>query len=127
MFGLFVSLISIAHAASGGDISNGFDFGQNWFGVANSFSTFDRILSIVIAVITVIAGIWFLFILIIGGLGVISAGDNKNSLEEARKKIITGLIGLVIVIAAIFLAQLIGTIIGLDILNAGSALQNLTP
>ncbi|KKQ24915.1 MAG: hypothetical protein US39_C0012G0020 [Microgenomates group bacterium GW2011_GWC1_37_12b] len=121
-------MLSIVHAqVNGGDISNGFDFGQSWFSVANSFSTFDRIISIIIAVITVVAGLWFIFTLIIGGIGIITASDNKQALEEGRKKIITGLIGLVIVIAGIFLADLIGTIIGLDILNAGSSLQNLTP
>ena len=123
---LFYSIVQAA-TTNGGDISPGFDFGQNWFGVANSFNTFDKILSVVVAVITVIAGLWFLFILVIGGIGIITAADNKQALEDARKKITTGLIGLVVVIASIFLVDLIGRIIGLNILNAGSALQNLTP
>jgi len=123
---LFYSIIQAA-STSGGDISPGFNFGQNWFGVNESFNTFDKILSVVIAVITVLAGLWFLFTLVIGGIGIITAADNKQALEEARKKITTGLIGLVVVIAAIFLADLIGEIIGLDILNAGPTLQNLSP
>ncbi len=124
-----MSLIySIVQATSGGNISQGWE-DLGWFNLTGNgpFMTFDKILSIIIATITVIAGLWFMFILVTGGLGIVTAADNKQALEEARKKIITGLIGLVVVIASIFLADLIGRIIGFNILNAGSTLQNLSP
>lgn len=119
--------LSIVQAASGGDISPGFDMGQGWFDLTNVFGTFDNIISIIIAVMTVIAGLYFIFIIITGGMSIISSSGNKTALEDGRKKIFNGLIGLVIVIAAVFLVDLIGAILGFNILGAGNILSNLTP
>jgi hypothetical protein len=67
---------------------------------------------------TLVAIIWFVFVFITGAIGIISSGGDKQALETARKKITTGLIGLVLVIIAIVAINLIGYLFGIpDILQ----------
>ncbi|MEK7550969.1 MAG: hypothetical protein AAB535_04290 [Patescibacteria group bacterium] len=73
---------------------------------------FSNFISSAIGLMTIIAIIWFIFTFIIGAIGIITAGSDKNTLESARKKIITGIIGLVVTIAAIFVVDLISTLLG---------------
>lgn len=85
----------------------------------NGIDIFSKFISSAIGLMTIIAIIWFVFTFFIGAIGIISAGGDKNALESAKKKITTGLIGLVVVIAAIFIIRLIGFLFGIDILNIG--------
>ncbi len=81
-------------------------------------SIFTQFVSSVIGLMTIIAIIWFVFKFISGAIGIISSGGDKASLENARKNITTGIIGLVVVIAALFVIDLVGALIGIpDILN----------
>jgi hypothetical protein len=79
----------------------------------NIFSTF---ISSILGLMTMIAAIWFLFVFLGGAYGIISAGGNKNAYEEAQKKITSGLIGLVVVIASSFTIDLVGRLIGFDLI-----------
>ena len=73
-----------------------------------------------------IAAIWFTFSLVTGAISIISSGGDKAKVAEARARIVTALIGLVVIIAAIFIVELIGTLIGFDlILNPGEFIQAL--
>lgn len=80
-------------------------------------STFSKIISMAIGVMTVVAIIWFLFTLMTGAIGMIGSGGDKQALESSRKKITTGLIGLIIILVATFLLDLIGYIFSIDFLN----------
>ncbi|OGM83416.1 hypothetical protein A2434_03265 [Candidatus Woesebacteria bacterium RIFOXYC1_FULL_41_14] len=80
-------------------------------------STFSKIISMAIGVLTLVGIIWFLFTLISGAIAIIGSGGDKQALESARKKITTGLIGLVIILAATFILDLVGTIFGIDFLD----------
>lgn len=83
----------------------------------NPESTFSQIISTSIGVITAIAFIYFLYRLVIGAVNIITAGSDKGKLEDAKKTITTAIIGLVVTISAIFIADLVGEILGVDILN----------
>lgn len=74
--------------------------------------TLTNIISAAIGLMTIIAIIWFIFIFISGAIGIMSAGADKNALESAKKRITTGLIGLVVVIVAVFIFDLIGFLLG---------------
>jgi hypothetical protein len=76
----------------------------------------------VVGVMTIIAVIWAVFTIITGAIGIISSGGDKQALENARKKITTGIIGLIIVLVSLSLIELIAYLLGIkDILN----IQNL--
>lgn len=80
--------------------------------------TFTKFISSTIGLMTIIAIIWFIFVLITGAIGWIGAGGDKAAVESARKRIVNGLIGLVVIVAAIFIIDLVGKLIGIpDILN----------
>ena len=92
----------------------------------SGIETFTKFISSVVGLMTIIAIIWFVFTLITGAIAMITAGSDKQALESARKKITTGLIGLVITIAAIFLIDFIGYLIGIpDILDLPTLFGNI--
>lgn len=102
--------------------------------VSNTFSqtdqaplTLQKIISSIIGVLTIVAILYFLFVLITGALSYISSGSDKNKVEEARNKISTGIVGLIIVISAIFLADLLGYLLGVNILEFYGLFINSLP
>jgi hypothetical protein len=83
---------------------------------------FNQALSMVIGVMTVVAFIWFTFQFLLGAIGILASGGDKSKLETARNKLSTSIIGLIVVVSAIFLIQLLGSILGIDILDPTSIL-----
>lgn len=77
-----------------------------------------RIISLTIGVLTVIAFIWFVIQFFIAAIQIISSGGDKNALAQARSKLTTSIIGVVVVVSAIFLIQLVGAILGINILRS---------
>lgn len=93
--------------------NNGFTgFGPLGTNVGNGIGTFTNFVSTTIGLMTIIAIVWFIFTFILGAIGIISSGGDKNALESAKKKITTSLIGLVVVIVAVFIIDLIGYLLG---------------
>lgn len=89
-------------------------------------SAFSKFISSAIGLMTIIAIIWFTFVFITGAIAMIGAGGDKQAVESARKRITSGLIGLVVVIAAIFILDLIGNLIGIpNILNLGELFKQI--
>lgn len=76
--------------------------------------TFANFISSAIGLITLIAIIWFIFTLITGAVGIITSGGDKQALESAKKKITSGLIGLIVTIFALFVVGMIGWMLGLS-------------
>lgn len=105
-----------------GNVINGIGFSEN---VNDPTGVFEKVISSLIGILTVVAGLWLIFTIITGGIAYINAGGDKAAIEEARKKILIGIVGLTIVISALFLTDLIGYIIGFDILNLSDTLINI--
>jgi len=82
-------------------------------------------LSTIIGFLTSIAAFWFMIQVILGGYAWISAGGDKGKLEEAQKKILNSIIGLLIVIAAWIIVAVLGVVLGIEILNPGKVIQTL--
>lgn len=96
--------------------------GETWryvFRQGEAISLFNRVISIIIGVMTIAAGLWFIFQFMIGAFGWLTAGGDKAAVENAQKRITNAMIGLVIVVAAVFLIDLLGGLLGLEILNPG--------
>lgn len=88
-------------------------------------TVFTNLISGAIGLMTIIAGIYFIFILIAGAIAWLSSGGDKVAVENARKRITSGITGLIIVVAAIFIFRLIATLLGVeDILDPASFIQN---
>lgn len=91
-------------------------------------ATFSKFISSTIGLLTIIAIIWFVFVLISGAIGMIGAGGDKATLESSRKRITSGLTGLVVVVAGLFILDLVGNIIGIpNILNLEQLFEQIQP
>lgn len=93
---------------------------------AEAPSVFNQFISAVIGVLTIVAGLWFIFVFISGAISMISSGGDKGALESARKKIFGALVGLAVVIASVFLIDLVGKILGVNlILNPADFIKSV--
>lgn len=86
---------------------------------------FNRTLSNIIGLLTVIAGLFFIFLFLSGAISWLTSGGEKAAVENAQKRITTGIIGLIIVVSSIFIIDLIGTLLGLDILSPGNFVRTV--
>lgn len=79
--------------------------------------TFNSAVSTIIAFLTVLASIFFLFQFFFAAFAWLGAGGNDKAVAAAKQKLINALLGLVIVVAAYAIIGLVGSIIGIDIFN----------
>lgn len=126
---MIIKEVFAAEHELGGIVEGSGPLGESWkfvaWGQDYTINTFSKVISLFVGVLTVAAGLWFIFQFFIGAFGWITAGSDKASMEAARKRLTNSVVGLIIVIAAIFLINLIGKIIGLEILNPGKYLLGI--
>ncbi|MEK7168615.1 MAG: hypothetical protein AAB778_01255 [Patescibacteria group bacterium] len=88
---------------------------------------FQTFISSAIGLISVIAIIWFVFIIASSGIAYMSAGADQKAAEGARKRITNGLVGLLVTIFGIFILVLVGEIFNIDgILNLKYLFENIS-
>lgn len=75
------------------------------------------LLSTVITIILVVGGLFFFFQLITGAVSWIGSGGDKAKLEEARSKLLSAGVGLVLLFSAWAIITLIENIFGVGIVN----------
>ncbi len=91
----------------------------------NPLIAITKVVSTVIGLITVSAGIYFLFQLLIGAyLWMVSSGD-KGKLTQAQDRMTHAVIGLIIVVAAYAITSVVGGLLGFDILNPQNIIGTL--
>lgn len=83
--------------------------------------------SSVIGIMTVAAGIWFIFQFLTGGFFWMTSAGDKSKLHEARERITNAFIGLLIVVSGWSILALAGQFFGYDILisNPGEIINQL--
>ena len=85
------------------------------FGPATGLIKTTAAISSVIGIMTVAAGIWFLFQFLIGGFFWMSSAGDKAKLHEARERLTNAFVGLLIVVAGWSILALAGQFFGYDI------------
>ncbi|OGV97159.1 hypothetical protein A2W24_00435 [Microgenomates group bacterium RBG_16_45_19] len=88
--------------------------------------TIEKLLTMVVGFLTIVAGLAFLIYFIIGGLGWVTAGGDKGKVEKAQSMMTNGVIGMIVVVAAYGITWIVGQVLGIDILNPAELLGNLT-
>lgn len=86
--------------------------------------TVSGIFSGALTLVLVVAAVIFFFMLVIGGIKWMLSGGDKAQTEGARNQITAALIGLVIVFAAWAIAQLIGSLFGIQIFSGQLNIPN---
>jgi len=79
--------------------------------------TVSSVVTGAVNLLLILAALLFFFMLVVGGIQWIVSGGDKTGSENARKKITSALVGLVIVFSAWAIVKLIGALFGIEILN----------
>jgi hypothetical protein len=87
----------------------------------------DQLISIILALLTSLAGLYFMFQLILAGYNYISAGGEKAQVQTAQKKLTNSFLGLTIVVLAYVITGIIGRFMGLDIMRFSAHLYIFSP
>ncbi len=91
------------------------------------FANFDLIISNILGLFTIIGGLIFVIYFLIASIQWITAGGDAGKLAEARNKMVQGALGLIILVASYGILGLIGTIVGIDIIDPVSQLEKIIP
>jgi len=86
----------------------------------------EKTLSIVIGFLTIIGGLLFIIMFIIGTYTWITAEGKPDKMEKARNQITQAITGLVILVGAFAITAVISTLLGIDIFNIVDAINNLS-
>lgn len=88
---------------------------------------FTDIITNLITILTIFAGLAFLLWFVVGALTWIMAADHADKLERAKNQMSSALVGLIIVILTFSVVYLIGQILGIDILKLTDIIPSLIP
>ncbi len=75
-----------------------------------------KAVSLIVGLITITAGIYFMIQFLIGGFEWLSASGDKAKLTKAQDRLVHAIIGLIVVVAAFGIATIFQTILGVDFL-----------
>lgn len=91
-------------------------------------SVFSDLISTIVGFLTIVAALWFIFMVITGGYGWMTAGGDKQKLADAKSKITQAIIGLGVVTLGIVLVRLVTQLLGIDVaLDPVKAIKLLSP
>lgn len=79
-------------------------------GIAPIGSGFPQLISNIITLATIIAGLMVLFNFILAGYSFLTAGGDPKKVQQSLNKIWQSLVGLIIIIAAVAISSIIGKI-----------------
>ncbi|MBI3397616.1 hypothetical protein HY045_04025 [Candidatus Woesebacteria bacterium] len=82
---------------------------------------FGDLISIVLANSLVLAGVILLFLMVLGGMGMIAGAGNQkpDQVAKGQQTVTMALVGFIIVFAAYWILLIIEKISGINILNSG--------
>ena len=100
-------------------------FVKNLTKVDEPISLLNNVISIGIGLITLFSFLYFILQFITAGLKWLTSGGDQKSIEAAQKQITNSLIGLVIVVSAIFIIELVGMILKIELLNPFDFLKGI--
>lgn len=91
--------------------------------MSSPFNSLNGIISLIVSFLTVLGGLAFLLYFIFGGLQWTLAGGDTGKVDTAKKQMTNGAIGLIIIVISYGIIAVVGTVLGLDILNPGTVIQ----
>lgn len=94
---------------------------------AGSVNNLELFLTNLIGFLTILGSIFFIFYFVQGALQWILAGGDIGKIQKARDTMLNGVIGLIVIVASYSLLGIIGSMIGVDILNPREMIQSIIP
>jgi len=84
--------------------------------IGSKYNNIGEIVNAILPYIFVVAGLILLFMLIIGGITLMTSGGNPDKTKAGYGRITQSLIGFLIIFVAYFVAQLVQVILGVKFL-----------
>lgn len=88
-------------------------------------SQVELVLSNVIGILTLVAGLAFLFYFFLGTLNLLTSSGDPQRVQKARQFILNSITGLAITVTAYAVAWVITHLVGIDITRPSTVLNNL--
>lgn len=92
-------------------------------GIEGSTSAIESLISNTLVVLTVISGIAFMLYFLLGGLNWITAAGDKGKVDKAKAMMTNGAVGIIIIAVSYAVVWIVGTALGLDILEPGKIIN----
>ena len=92
-----------------------------------ALNVMTTMISNVIAIATVAAGIFFIVHFLLAAYAWLMSEGDSGKLQKARNQMIHAVIGLALAVGAYAIIGLVGSLIGLDILNPAQLLSEVAP
>jgi len=89
--------------------------------------SFDLIISNILGLLTIVGGLIFVIYFLMAAIEWITAGGDSGKISSARDKIVQGVIGLIILVASYAILGLIGSIVGLDLIDPVAQIKKIIP
>ncbi len=92
---------------------------------ASSLSNLELFISQLIGFLTVGASLFFIIYFIMGAFKWTTAGGDSGKVQKARDQMIQGAMGLILIVAAYSVMGIIGTVLGVEILQPANTLRSI--
>jgi magnesium-transporting ATPase (P-type) len=92
-----------------------------------ALNNMTQMISNVIGIATVLAAILFIIYFLMAAYAWITSEGDSGKLQKARNQMIHAIIGLVVLVSAYAIIGLVGSVVGIDILNPAEVLRELVP
>lgn len=90
-------------------------------------SSLELYVSDIIGLITALAILFFIVYSFMAAFEWATAGGESGKVEKAKNRLMFGTLGIILIVATYSILGLIGSLIGIDILNPGELIQNIIP
>lgn len=94
---------------------------------STAFTTLEKIVSNILALLTVLGGLVFITYFMLGAISWITSGGDTAKVGKARDQMLQGALGLIVLTMMYALVGLIGSIVGMNILNPAEVLETIVP
>lgn len=84
--------------------------------VSTKYGDVGKIISAALPVVLVVAGLCLLFMLVTGGITLMTAAGDQGKTKQGYGKLTAGLIGFLIIVMAYFVAQVVEVVLGVKFL-----------
>ncbi len=93
----------------------------------NPGKTVETIFSNLLGVFTLVGAMMFIVYFVLGALKWISASGKAEQIQQAKDQMINAALGLIVVVLAYGIIHIVGSILGIDILNPARVIPGLNP
>ena len=92
----------------------------------NATLSLEKIVSQVIGILTIVAFVYFSIQIILAGYAFVTSEGDEKKIETSRKRLTEGVLGIVVIIVALGLAALIGSLAGFgNVFDLNTILTNM--